>query len=65
VNVAEALVIADAQISPGNDSLQDLWARPFPPLPIGDGTVAFRVRDEARFLNVNDMVSAGSVRPSA
>ena len=63
VNVAEALVIADAQISPGNDSLQDLWARPFPPLPIGDGTVAFRVRDEARFLNLNDMVSAGSLRP--
>jgi general secretion pathway protein K len=63
VNVAEALIILDAQITPGNDSEQDIWAKPFPPLPIGDGTVAFRVRDEARFLNLNDMVSAGTVRP--
>ena len=55
VNVAEALVIVDAQISAGHDSAQDFWARPYPPLPIGDGTVAFRVRDEARFLNLNDM----------
>lgn len=62
VNVAEALVLVDAQIGGGGDSLQDVWARPFPPLPIGDGTVAFRVRDEARFLNVNDMLSAGTLR---
>lgn len=63
VNVAEALVLVDAQIGGGGDSLQDVWARPFPPLPIGDGTVAFRVRDEARFLNLNDMISAGTLRP--
>ncbi len=62
VNVGEALVLVDAQIGGGGDSLQDVWARPFPPLPIGDGTVAFRVRDEARFLNVNDMISAGTLR---
>lgn len=63
VNVGEALVLADAQIGGGGDSLQDVWARPFPPLPIGDGTVAFGVRDEARFLNLNDMISAGTLRP--
>lgn len=63
VNVAEALVSLDGQISPGNDSALDYWARPFPPLPIGDGSVAFRVRDEARFLNLNDILSAGTVRP--
>ena len=62
VNVGEALVLVDAQIGGGGDSLQDVWARPFPPLPIGDGTVAFRVRDEARFLNLNDMISAGTLR---
>lgn len=62
VNVAEALLIVDAHLTPGNDSLQDVWATPFPPLPIGDGTVAFRIRDEARFLNLNDMVSAGTLR---
>ena len=64
VNVAEALVIVDAQISPGSDSLQDVWARPYPPLPIGDGTVAFRVRDEARFLNLNDMFAKDGSRLS-
>ncbi len=63
VNVAEALVSLDGQISPGNDSELDYWARPFPPLPIGDGSVAFRTRDEARFLNLNDIVSAGTIRP--
>jgi general secretion pathway protein K len=63
VNVAEALVSFGAQITPRSDDLRDVWAGPFPPLPIGDGTVAFRIRDEGRFLNLNDMVSAGSVRP--
>lgn len=66
VNVAEALVIADAQIAAAGggkaDTLQDVWAGPYPPLPIGDGTVAFRVRDESRFLNLNDMLSAGTIR---
>jgi general secretion pathway protein K len=62
VNVAEALVIVDAQLSPGHDSAQDFWARPYPPLPIGDGTVAFRVRDEARFLNLNDMFAKDGSR---
>ncbi len=63
MNVAEALVSVDGMISPGSDGGADFWARPYPPLPIGDGTAAFRVRDEARFLNLNDMISAGSVRP--
>ncbi|MEB2283969.1 MAG: hypothetical protein B6D46_01655 [Polyangiaceae bacterium UTPRO1] len=56
VNVGEALVSVDAMISPGRDAADDFWARPYPPLPIGDGTATFRVRDEARFLNVNDLV---------
>jgi len=61
VNIAEAILLRDAQINP-TDSEQDLWARPLPPLPVGDGTVALRVRDEARALNVNDLVSGGFVR---
>jgi general secretion pathway protein K len=63
INVAEALVSVDGMISPGTDSASDFWARPYPPLPIGDGTAVFRVRDEARFLNLNDMLSGGSLRP--
>ena len=58
VNVGEALVSVDGMISPGRDAADDFWARPYPPLPIGDGTATFRVRDEARFLNLNDLVGA-------
>lgn len=61
VNIAEALLIYDAQLG-ATDSEKDLWARPLPPLPVGDGTVALRVRDEARALNLNDIVSGGFVR---
>lgn len=63
INVAEALVSIDGMISPGSDGPGDFWARPYPPLPIGDGVATFRVRDEARFLNVNDVFSGGSLRP--
>jgi general secretion pathway protein K len=59
VNVAEALLVQDRKIN-HNDSEQDIWALPMPPLPIGDGTVALRVQDEARRLNLNGMVSAVS-----
>ena len=57
INVAEALLSADSLMPKDGDNLKDLWANPWPPLPIGDGTVAFRMRDEARFLNLNDMFS--------
>jgi general secretion pathway protein K len=60
VNVAEALVAYDP--TKGSDSPQDLWAGPFPPLPVGDGSAVFQVRDEARFLNLNDMLSAGQLQ---
>jgi general secretion pathway protein K len=60
VNIAEAILLRDAQLGP-TDSEQDLWARPLPPLPVGDGTVALRVRDEARTLNVNEITSGGGV----
>jgi general secretion pathway protein K len=62
INVAEALVSYDGAISPGSDGEQDLWAKPYPPLPIGDGTAAIRMRDEARFLNLNEIISGTSFR---
>jgi general secretion pathway protein K len=62
VNIAEAILIRDAEMNP-TDGEGDLWAQPLPPLPVGDGTVALRVRDEARALNLNDILSAGVVRP--
>ena len=67
VNVGEALLMLDAQLAamgaaPHADTLDDYWAKPYPPLPIGDGTAVIRVRDEARFLNLNDMFSGGSLQ---
>ncbi len=65
VNVAEALLVADATVDSlggrSRDARDEVWAKPWPPLPIGDGSVAFRVRDEARFLNLNDMFSQKDV----
>lgn len=60
MNVAEALLVVDAQIN-HNDSNEDLWARPMPPLPVGDGTVALRVQDEGRRLNLNAMLRDGKI----
>jgi hypothetical protein len=40
VNVAEAL-LKDADQNTF-DSKEDRWAQPFPPLPVGDGTVDYR-----------------------
>jgi general secretion pathway protein K len=62
VNVGEALLVQDAKLN-HNDSDEDIWALPMPPLPVGDGTVALRVQDEGRRLNLNAMFSAGSLRP--
>ena len=59
VNVGEALLAQDAKIN-HNESEEDIWERPLPPLPVGDGTVSLRVQDEARRLNLN-MLSVGSV----
>lgn len=60
LNVAEAILVRDAQAG-RSDSEHDIWARPLPPLPLGDGEMAVRVQDEARALNVNDLVSSPSV----
>lgn len=58
MNVAEALIAYDTNHS---DSDEDLWAKPMPPLPIGDGTVALRVQDEGRRLNLNGLLRNGSI----
>jgi general secretion pathway protein K len=63
MNVGEALIIGDAQLN-HNDSNEDIWARPMPPLPIGDGTAVLRVQDEGRRLNLNGMLRDGQVVPA-
>jgi len=66
VNVGEALLIADARLNhyDAEDEL-NVWAKPFPPLPVGDGTVALRIQDEARRLNLNAMVGPDGPRQRA
>jgi general secretion pathway protein K len=63
MNVAEALLVLDAQLN-HNDSNDDVWARPMPPLPVGDGTAVMRVQDEGRRLNLNAMLRDGRVVPA-
>jgi general secretion pathway protein K len=42
------------------DALNELWAKPFPPLPLNGGTVTVSVVDEARRLNINDLFNPQS-----
>ena len=63
MNVGEALLVLDAQMN-HNDSNDDVWARPMPPLPVGDGSAVLRVQDEGRRLNINGMLREGQVVPA-
>jgi general secretion pathway protein K len=48
---------SDAESSSPIDSLNDVWAVPFPPMSLGGGTVSLSITDEARKINLNSMVS--------
>lgn len=41
------------------ESLNDVWAVPFPPMPLEGGNVSLSIVDEARKLNLNSMVAQG------
>ncbi len=68
INLAEALIQFDPAYTElkytsafrDTDSDRDVWAEPAPPAPVGDGTVAVRVRDEARAINFNDLLAGGT-----
>jgi len=53
---AKAVLRDDAQHSGQYDAFNELWASPFPPYPVGDGTVTVTIQDEGGKLNPNDMV---------
>jgi len=62
VNVGIALLADDARKtamsnSPRVDSLQSIWALPLPALPLGGGWASLSVIDEARKLNINQLVA--------
>ncbi len=61
VQVGIALLADDVRKSaltnqPRVDSLQSLWALPLPPLPIGGGWAQLSIIDEARKININQLV---------
>jgi general secretion pathway protein K len=61
VNAAEDILVLDAatdQNGADTDGENDIWARPLPPWPIGDGTVVLQVTDETRRLDVNTLAAA-------
>jgi general secretion pathway protein K len=53
VNLAIVVLKKDGSSLSNMDSLGETWARPLPPLPVGEGTVLVRVTDEQGKLNLN------------
>jgi len=62
VNVGLGLLAQDARndalSQQAYDGLDELWAKPFPPLPVGGGTASLSIVDETRKLNINQLVNA-------
>jgi general secretion pathway protein K len=63
VSIGLALLAADARADTKTptpiDSLTEVWAVPFPPMPLEGGTVSLSIVDEARKINLNAMVQNG------
>lgn len=59
VSAAKAVLRDDSRHSAQYDAFDELWATPFPPYPVGDGTVTVSIQDEGGKLNPNDLVSPG------
>ena len=47
----------DAAMQTHYDSLNDVWAAPFPPISVDGGTASISVIDETRKLNINQLVN--------
>jgi general secretion pathway protein K len=69
INIGLGLLAADArsdlQTTTPIDSLNDVWAVPFPPMPLEGGNVSLSIVDEARKLNLNSMINQGAPNPAA
>jgi len=55
----------DAAMQTPYDSLNDVWAVPFPPVNVDGGTVSISIIDETRKLNINQLVNptTGEIDP--
>ncbi len=57
IAAAQAVLKDDLSKTGGKDDLTELWATPFPPYPVGDGTVAIAIQDEGGKINLNALVT--------
>lgn len=68
LNVGLALLAqderADVQSQNPVDTLDDVWALPYPPMTLQGGTVALSIVDETRKLAINSLVDPGSGAPN-
>jgi general secretion pathway protein K len=68
VSVGAALLVEDAQQDAANgtpyDGLTDVWASPFPPLPVEGGVAELSVVDETRKFDINMIVDPNTGQPS-
>jgi general secretion pathway protein K len=46
------------------DGLDEMWATPFPPLPVDGGTASVTIIDETRKLNINQVVNSSNGAPN-
>ncbi len=64
INIGLGLLAADArsdaQAQTPTDTLNDVWAVPFPPMPLEGGNVSLSIVDETRKLPINSMVKNGA-----
>ncbi|MFZ5861251.1 MAG: type II secretion system minor pseudopilin GspK [Nitrospirota bacterium] len=64
VAAAQAVLKDDMVKTGAVDSLDELWATPFPPYPVGDGAVSLAAQDEGGKLNLNALVTKDGNKPT-
>ena len=68
VSVGLSLLSTDAQqdamAKTPHDGLDEPWAQPYPPLPLGGGVAQVSIADEARKLDINLLINPRTGRPN-
>jgi len=69
IGVGLSLLSTDAQqdavAKTPHDGLDERWATPFPPLPLGGGTAQVSIVDEARKIDINLLINPRTGKPNA
>lgn len=68
INVGISLLAADARsdthASSPYDSLDERWAQPYPPVPLGGGVAEVSIVDDARKIDINLLVNPRNGKPN-